>query len=431
MTTALVLSRWFPASEQAVFGVVQRLQTQVEALARVVDQVDCLFLAGARPQSSPEEIRAHEERLRRCWSAKASLTIAPVLTKPAATRWPRWQCYGRGIFDFHSHPLVSDVNNEAAVLAVRAALRAAPDLVFAHRLDVMSLMMKLSLDVGQTPVFFDLDDIEHVSVSRRLLRCPDWPMERLQLLQIPRLLLAEIQAVRRSRLTFVCSEQDRRYLRRLACSRRVEVVLNSTRFPEHVHAGAAEPVVLFVGFMGYAPNALAADTLVRDIWPMVRRRVPNARLIVVGKRPDLVRSYPATDPSVTFTGFVEGLAQLYAQARVVCCPILSGAGTRIKIIEAAAHARAIVSTTLGAEGLTFKNGREIVLRDGVAPLAEECVRLLRDPVAAERLGIAAREKARMTYDQRAIVAELEGLFRRGLRPVCASEQSGRSAAQKI
>ena len=64
-----------------------------------------------------------------------------------------------------------------------------------------------------------------------------------------------------------------------------------------------------------------------------------------------------------------------------------------------------VSTTLGAEGLTFEDGREIILRDGVAPLAEECVRLLRDPAAAERLGVASREKVRITYDQRAIVAE--------------------------
>jgi len=431
MTRALVLSRWFPANDQAVFGVVQRLQTQVEALARVVDQIDCVFLVSARMQCSTEEIRAHVERLRRCWSAKASMTIAPVLTKPAATRWPRWQCYGRGILDFHSQPLVSDVNNEAAQRAVRSALRAAPDLVLAHRLEVMSLIMKLSRDIGQTPVFFDLDDIEHVSLSRRLLRSPDWPMERLQLLQIPRLLLAEIQAVRWSRLTFVCSDQDRRYLRRLACSRRVEAVINSTHFPERVGGLTPDPVVLFVGYLGYKPNALAAEVLVRDIWPMVRTRVPNARLIIAGSLPHRVRSYRGIDPSVTFTGFVQDLAELYAQARVFCCPILSGAGTRIKIIEAAAHARAIVSTTLGAEGLIFENGREIILRDGVAPLADECVRLLRDPAAAERLGVAAREKARTVYDQRAVISELEGLFRRGLRPVWASAQSGQSAAQKV
>jgi glycosyltransferase involved in cell wall biosynthesis len=412
MLTALVVSGAFPVNDQWVYGTQQRLGTQVEALARVVDRIHCLFLTHVRADCAPEHLTAHEDRLRRRWTAKLSLSIAQVRRHmPAMTRW---QLYGPGIFDFYSQQLACEFTNEAAVAAVRAALRAGPDLICAHRLWVMSLLMKLSGDVGRTPVFLDLDDIEHISLSRRLLRYPEWPMERLKLMQVPRLVLAEIQAIRLSRLTFVCSAQDRRYLRRLACSRHVEVVPNSTRFPANVRAGAPEPIVLFVGFMGYQPNALAADVLVQDIWPKVRTRVPHARLIVVGSRPELLRSYPATDPSVTFTGFVDNLDELYEQARVVCCPIFNGAGTRVKIIEAAAHARAIVSTTLGAEGLAFENGREIVLRDGVAPLADECVRLLVNPTDAERLGIAAREKARITYERRAVVAHLEQLFREGL-----------------
>jgi glycosyltransferase involved in cell wall biosynthesis len=187
---------------------------------------------------------------------------------------------------------------------------------------------------------------------------------------------------------------------------------------------------LFVGIMSYLPNALAADTLVRDIWPTVRARVPNARLIIAGKDPERLRCYPATDPSVTLAGFVDNLAELYAKARVVCCPIVFGGGTRIKIIEAAAHARAVVSTTLGAEGLAFENEREIVVRDGVAPLAEACVRLLQDPAAAQRLGLAARERARATYERAAVVAQLERLFTRGLPARRDSGQPGGSAAER-
>jgi glycosyltransferase involved in cell wall biosynthesis len=352
--------------------------------------------------------------------------VAPVLRwAPASTRWQR---YGPGIFDFHAQQVAGGVGNEASLLAVQAALRAAPDLILAHRLPAMSLLLKHSRDVGRTPIFFDLDDIEHISFSRRLWRRPSWPLERLLLLQTPRLLLTEVQAIRRSRLTFVCSEEDRRYLRRFAGSRRIEVVANSVRFPAVVRHGTSGPVVLFVGVMDFPPNALAADTLVRDIWPAVRARVPEARLILAGSRPHrMVKSFPASDPSVTFTGFVEDLDELYAKARLVCCPIFYGSGTRIKIIEAAAHARAIVSTTLGAEGLTFENGREIVLRDSVAELAEECVRLLRDPAEAERLGAAAREKARVTYERHAIVAQLERLFGEGLRDHHDRRQADRSA----
>lgn len=411
MTSALVVSRTFPSDDRMVHGIFQRLGTQVEALARVVERVDCLFLIGAhleREFSSPEQIRAHEERLQRRWTPKVALTVAPVVQGAARTRW---EIYGRGIFDFYSQQLIIGVNNDGAVGAVRAALRAEPDLICAHRLGAMSSLMRLSREVGRTPVFFDMDDVEHIAWSRRLLRDPLWPKERLKLLQVPRLLLAEIQAIRHARLTFVCSERDCRYLRRLACSSRIEVVENSTPFPARVGTGASEPIVLFVGFFPYAPNALAADILVRDIWPLVHPRVPGARLIIAGQHPEVLKSYPATDPGVTFAGFVDDLAELYAKVRVVCCPILDGGGTRIKIIEAAAHARAIVATPLAAEGLTFTDGADIVLRDSAQGLADACVRLLQDPSLAVRLGLAARERAIATYEHGAAVARLERLFR--------------------
>jgi glycosyltransferase involved in cell wall biosynthesis len=414
VSTALVVSRTFPAHGRTVWGTVLRLETQLEALARIADRIDCLFLVPETFRCSSQELQAHEERLRQRWSAKLRLQLAPVLRpRPTATRWQR---YGPGIFDFHAQQAAEGTGNVAAIRAVRAAVRAAPDLILAHRLPPMALLLKVSRDVGRAPLFFDLDDVEHVSFARRVRHFPSWPLERLLLLQLPRLLLTEIQAVHRSRLTFVCSEEDRHRLLRLTGSRHIEVVANAVRIPEGVRAGASEPVVLFLGVMNYPPNAQAADVLVRDIWPSVHARVPDARLIVAGARPELLKSYPGTDPSVSFPGFVDDLAALYAQARVVCCPIFYGSGTRMKIVEAAGYARAIVSTRLGAEGLAFEEGREIVLRDGVAPLADECVRLLQDPAAAERLGAAARERARERHDRVAVVARLRQLFEAGLRP---------------
>jgi glycosyltransferase involved in cell wall biosynthesis len=413
VTTALVISRAFPVNDQIAWGNLLRFETQLEALGRVVDRIECLFLVSEEWQFPPQEVRTHEERLRRRWSAKLSVKLAPVLRpRPVATRW---QYYGPGMFDFHAQQAAEGVGTEAALRAVRAAVRAGPDLILAHRLPGMSLLLKVRQDIGHAPVFFDLDDIEHISFARRLLRYPGWPLERLLLLQLPRLLLTEIRAVHRSRSTFVCSERDRQHLMRLTGSRRIEVVTNGIRIPTGVHAGAPEPVVLFVGVMSYAPNAQAADALVRDVWPIVHARVPHARLIIAGARPELLRSYGTADASVTFSGFVEDLAALYAHARVVCCPIFYGSGTRTKIVEAAAYARAIVSTPLGAEGLAFENGTEIVLRDGLAQLAEECVRLLQDPAAAARLGTAARERASAAYDRTAVVSKLERLFAAGLR----------------
>lgn len=414
MTSALIVSRSFPDGPEKVHGIYQRLGTQVQALAQVVDRVDCLFLVR---QSYPTDlIRGHEERLRRLWSPRISLLIAPTVAGgDMPSSW--WRVLAEGMFDFQRQPIARYSSTPAAIEAVGTALDARPDVVLAHRLTAMSVLMKIARRSPQRlqgiPVFFDMDDIEHVSLVRHLLHDPAWRSERLLLLQVPALLFAEIQAVRLAATTFVCSEADRRSLARLSGTSRVQIVPNSVTFPALVDGDVSEPLVLFVGGMDYRPNAQAADSLVRDIWPAVQARVPAARLAIIGPGREHTRAWRAADESVMFTGYVDDLQSWYRRARVVCCPIYHGGGTRMKIIEAAAYARAIVSTRLGAEGLNFEDERELILRDNPADLAAACVRLLQDPQAAVRLGRAAMQKARSTYERAAVVDRLASTFRTG------------------
>jgi glycosyltransferase involved in cell wall biosynthesis len=407
MTTALLVSRLFPFNDQRVHAVYQRLGMQVEALGRVAEQVKCLFLVP--PQRYTEtELSEHQERLRRLWSTPLTLQIAPVASPvvPAS----RWRRVGKGIFDFYEQAIARSLNNPEAVAVVQRALEAGPDIVVAHRLSSMSVLMKLAAQVRGRRLFFDLDDIEHVAFARRLLHDPGYPRERLMLLQTPRLWLAELQAMRLATATFVCSEPDRRYLTRFVGAARVQTVPNSVRFPRLDEEDLSQPIVLFVGSMANRPNAHAVEVLVEQIWPKVRAHIADARLVIIGTGAELTRSYPPTDPSVSFAGFVDDLAPWYRSARVVCCPIYHGSGTRVKIIEAAAYAKAIVSTRLGAEGLQFEDGREIVLRDAPETLASACVQLLQDAGGAQRLGRAAHARAADLYEHGAIVRRLAHIY---------------------
>src|SRR2546421_7839551 len=99
MRTALVVSRYFPNDSRTV-GVHQRLGTQVQALAKVVDRVDCLFLQPVERHYAAAELQEHERRLRRLWSAAVWIRVAPTLVddEPATL----WQRRGRGVFDFHA-----------------------------------------------------------------------------------------------------------------------------------------------------------------------------------------------------------------------------------------------------------------------------------------------------------------------------------------
>jgi glycosyltransferase involved in cell wall biosynthesis len=411
MTSALVLSRYFPFNATRIHAVYQRLGIQIEALARVVDRVDCLFLIPPEQQCGTEELREHEEHLRALWTPALKLRLAAVVREPSGGS--AWQRLGHGVFDFRAHPIVRGVDMDAAVSVLRGALAEQPGLVLVHRLSAMAVVLEVAAELAETPVFFDMDDIEHIAWTRRLLRDPDptWPWEKLLLLQTPRLMLAEVKAIGLAQQTFVCSERDRRYLARLVGSGRVQTVSNSVSFPALSAADETEPLVLFVGSMASRPNAQAVDSLVHSIWPKVRAAMPDARLAIIGQGAELTSSHALRDPTVSFLGFVEDLAAWYRRARVVCCPIYHGSGTRVKIIEAAAHRKAVVATPMGAEGLSFVDGEEIVLRKAPMDLAAACVELLRDPSAASRLGAQARRRAQQLYDRNVVVQQLADIFR--------------------
>jgi glycosyltransferase involved in cell wall biosynthesis len=160
--------------------------------------------------------------------------------------------------------------------------------------------------------------------------------------------------------------------------------------------------MLFLGTCWYPPNERAAERLVRHIFPKVRAFVPEARLVIAGKGSLDLPSRNDRRAAVEYLGYVEDLTSLYAAARLICCPITSGSGTRLKIIEAAGYARPIVATRFAAEGLDFRDGTEILLRDDDDSIAAECARLIRDDALCRALGIAARDRMRQIYDASAI-----------------------------
>jgi glycosyltransferase involved in cell wall biosynthesis len=148
---------------------------------------------------------------------------------------------------------------------------------------------------------------------------------------------------------------------------------------------------------------------------LVRGQVADARLIIAGAPAETPWSDQPAPPGVEYRGFVEDLNALYASARVVCSPIVHGSGTRLKLIEAAAFARPMVSTSMGAEGLAFQDGRDILLRENDAELANACVRLLRDDALCRKLGAAARATMMRLYDAHSIEQQIVEMIRDAIR----------------
>jgi MoaA/NifB/PqqE/SkfB family radical SAM enzyme/glycosyltransferase involved in cell wall biosynthesis len=162
-----------------------------------------------------------------------------------------------------------------------------------------------------------------------------------------------------------------------------------------VPAGA--PLLFFHGVLHYHPNTQAVRFIVAELLPRLLARHPDLRVICAGMNPPLYYSHPA----VSFPGMVEDLAEHIAAADLCLCPIDTGGGTRLKLLEYYAAGKAVVSTRKGAEGLRSRHGVEVWLADGAEPFAAGVLDLLADDELRARLGHGAQRFVRR-YDWAAI-----------------------------
>jgi polysaccharide biosynthesis protein PslH len=172
------------------------------------------------------------------------------------------------------------------------------------------------------------------------------------------------------------------------------------------------PRVLFTGTLSYQPNSEGIRWFADEVWPAVLREVPDAQLEVVGRGPPAEVLALDSRPGITVVGPVPLMDPYFAQSHVVVVPILTGAGIRVKIVEAMANGRAIVSTSLGWEGLPdVRPGEHLLVADDPQRFAAEVVRLLRDPPLRAQLAARARELAVLEYDWRGLGDRQEALLR--------------------
>lgn len=168
--------------------------------------------------------------------------------------------------------------------------------------------------------------------------------------------------------------------------------------------------VVFFGLMSYMPNIDGATYFIQEIWPRIADAIPNARCKLIGGSPP-ASLLALAGPRIEFTGFVPDLRPHLAQAAAVVVPLRIGGGTRLKIVEAMAMGKAIVSSTLGAEGIEAVPGRDILIEDQPAAFAGAVSRLLREPDLAARIGTSARQLSEQRYAWSSAARALEGFFR--------------------
>ncbi|TMG60851.1 MAG: glycosyltransferase [Chloroflexi bacterium] len=175
-------------------------------------------------------------------------------------------------------------------------------------------------------------------------------------------------------------------------------------------ASTPEPsTILFFGTIAHYPNTDGLIFFLDNVLPLIKRVRPEVRLLVVGPAPppEILRR---AAPDVIVTGEVPDVRPYLERAKVVVVPLRIGGGTRLKIVEALAMAKPVVSTSLGAEGLDVSDGEDILIADNAPAFADRVAGVLADNALATRLGSAGRRLVERSYDWNASARKLEALY---------------------
>ncbi len=165
--------------------------------------------------------------------------------------------------------------------------------------------------------------------------------------------------------------------------------------------------ILFLGGMHWPPNADGVMWFTREVFPLVKKECPEAKLVVVGKEPPKNLS---KIEGVTVSGYVDDPEIYWKNSRVFIVPLKAGGGMRVKILDAWGHGIPVVSTTIGAEGICYKASKEIMIADDPAGLAKAVVSLLRDTGLARQVGSAGRAALEREYDWRKTYQAWEDVY---------------------
>jgi GT2 family glycosyltransferase len=223
----------------------------------------------------------------------------------------------------------------------------------------------------------------------------------------------------------VCTEENKTWIEsflpalapRIDAGLRAGIDTGQYPFP----GGPRRPrTMLFLGSFRHMPNQVALDWFTREVLPLILEKVPEARLLVAGSDPPPRHAFPDPLNAIDLLGFVEDIQPLFSSCALFVCPIRSGSGVRVKLLEAFASGIPVVSTYLGAEGLARHDGEFCALADNAPDFAAKAVRLLQDEAGAGSMAERARREVEEKWDAAAITRGLVAKY----REILASKRTG-------
>ncbi|MEQ1883627.1 MAG: glycosyltransferase [Bryobacteraceae bacterium] len=291
--------------------------------------------------------------------------------------------------------------------------------IYTHKIDIVQLeytpMAQYAFGLRRIPTILFEHDVYFQSIARRLPLMKGL-IERIEARwEYLRAIRYELRALPKVNRVQVCSRENGDYLLsflpqlkgRIDDGFRAGIDTSLYNFK----SGPREPLtMLFLGSFRHPPNQEAVDWFARQVLPHVLREEPDAKLIVIGSDPPPRHSLPGAD-AIQLVGFVDDIRDALAQYALFVCPILSGSGVRVKLLEAYAAGIPVVSTRIGAEGLADVDGDISALADDPQDFAGHVVDLLRNPKKAEAMAERARQYVVSKRDMQTMTKQMLECYR--------------------
>ncbi len=277
-------------------------------------------------------------------------------------------------------------------------------------------------DLRVPPLVLRAHNLEH-TIWRMLAGRERNPLKRLYL----RDMAARLEQFERRHLpqfdaVAAITADDAQRLRALGCPEPVSFIpagVDLSRFQPNPAIRPQPRTLFMIGSLNWLPNQEGLHWLLREVWPTIHAEMPDVELHIAGSGTPEELLKPRTD-GVVVHGFVDSATAFMQQYELMLVPLLSGGGMRIKIIEGMALGKAILSTTLGAEGIAVRDGHDILLRDSAAEWLDALRAWYRGEVSVEALGAAAARTATECYDRRRVTQQFVDLYERLRQPVPAA-----------
>ncbi|HUQ92069.1 MAG TPA: glycosyltransferase [Bryobacteraceae bacterium] len=271
--------------------------------------------------------------------------------------------------------------------------------IYLHRIDVLQIeytnLGQYAGDYGRIVNALFEHDVYFQSVGRRLKQITPALKRMSAGVEYLRALRFELQSLPRMDHIQVCSKENKDYLASFLpqLTERLDETLragiDTSRYT--MQTGPREPfTMLFLGSFTHLPNQEALSWFVQSVLPRIVVRCPQAKLVVIGSNPPPRHSLPAADANVEIRGFVKDLDEPFTRYSVFVCPILSGSGVRVKLLEAFCMGIPVVSTRVGAEGLADRDGDLCMISDDPGGFADRVLQLFEQPGEARQMVARAR-----------------------------------------